>query len=76
MILTLVEALVVSHVRYCISVCGSTSKQNFSRIKKKLQNGMLTKKVLNNVYRRSRPVPTAKVLEQAGPHKRKLKKHG
>ena len=27
---------------------------------------MLTKKVLNNVYCRSRPVPTAKVLELAG----------
>ena len=33
-ILTLVEALVVSHVRYCISVYGSTTKQNVSRIQK------------------------------------------
>ena len=36
-ILTPVEALVVSHVRYCISVYGSTTKQNVSRIQKNPQ---------------------------------------
>ena len=35
-ILTLVNALVISQVRYCISVYGGTSKQNLSRVQKVL----------------------------------------
>ena len=35
-ILTLVGALVVSQVRYCVSIYGSTTKQNVSRIQKVL----------------------------------------